>query len=149
MIQNPSPSIVTPIPKTDDETVTSSAVLQADDELVFPVVADGVYIVEACLYSTFGEGDIQVGFSGPATNFVSIRAQIIADGNLPAFGATSSLSTGIPLVTSSATEGMIKMECAFAFSASGTLSLVWAQNSSNGTGTTVKAGSYLIITQVE
>lgn len=145
MISNPTRNVVSIVTKTEDETVTESTVLQADDQLTFPVVADGVYLIQANLYATFGEGDIKLGFSGPTMNFTSIRAQLISDGQSPAMGSTTSLSTGIPLVVSTPVDGMIQMDCAFAPSANGTITLVWAQNTSNVTGTVVKGGSYLVV----
>jgi len=148
MITNPPPSICFPVPKTTDETVSNSAVLQADNELTFPVVAGAVYTVEAHLHAVFGAGHISVGFSGPATNFASIRAQLVGDGHQPAMGATSSLATGIPLVVSSPVQGMLEVDAAFSFSESGTLSLIWAQNTSDAAATTVKAGSFLTVNRV-
>jgi len=148
--------------KTSDQTITSSTTLTNDNDLATALAASKTYIFIARLF-VFGAaaGDIKVAFTFPAsTTFNAFGGLGIITGSTtvstsadleahayPSTGTspTSSLAFGVPdtngvmidvsgqLVTSSTT---------------GNLQLQWAQNASSGTGTTVKAGSWLLVKQM-
>lgn len=131
--------------KGSDESVTSSSTLQDDNELVSPTLATNVkYLVECQVFYTSTSATPGVKFSwvGPtsATMVWGAGAGYIGNSTIGAVDAWSisasafdqALYTGI-LVTAGST---------------GTLQLQWAQNTSNGTATTVKAGSWLRLTRV-
>lgn len=143
--------------KTADETVTSNTTLQNDDELAVALATATTYRLESRLY-VFGAaaGDIKVALAFPANTTVqafgghsivtgAVTVATSADVEARAVvtqtaSPTTALSFGVPdtngiVVTLSAT--------VVTTSTAGTLNLQWAQNSSSGTGTIVKIGSWL------
>lgn len=137
--------------KTSDETVTSSTTLQNDDQLLLPVAANAVYWIEGfVIYTSTATGKIKTGWTGPAgatfqwasdaldqtvtaasAEKVWRSVNTIADSQ-----AWGTAGTGVPVV------GMPKGVLITA-GTSGNFQFQWAQNTSDGTATTVKIGSIL------
>jgi hypothetical protein len=135
--------------KESDESVTASTTLQDDDLLSFSVESGQTWIIDAFLKVEFNTlGQIKVALNGPSVEFASVSATLIPEAIVPSYGTVSALATGIPLVSVGATGGMVKISAALSASASGTVSIQWAQNTSNGAATTVKAGSYMIANRI-
>lgn len=134
-----------PIGKTSDESVTGSTTLQNDDQLVFNADKNSLYVVEYFLRATFDTlGQIKVAVNAPSSDFILVNAQMVSDGVVPAYNSASALATGVSLVCSTATAGMITVRASILTgSTGGEVALQWAQAVSNGNPTTVKAGSYL------
>lgn len=148
----------TTVIKSADETVTNSAAIQSDDQLLFTGVANAKYLVTIELFvsqnANSTAADFKVGFSLPASATWSgsgpnpdatVGATASGSGNwtalLGAVGATlvygvdgnAGNTTGISL--------MILVEVA---GTAGTVTLQWAQNTATpAVGTTVKAKSWL------
>src|SRR5262245_58148019 len=136
--------------KGSDTSRSSNTTPTADPDLVMPVVANATYWWECrVVYNggTNGSSDGQFGFSAPAgaTGFYeSLRNQV------------SGLTWGNALATSYGTQANVGTNgtgnpisyCATGIvivsSTAGNLSFFWAQNTSSGTATTVKAGSLLV-----
>ncbi|MGY6019602.1 hypothetical protein [Streptomyces spinosirectus] len=149
------------IAKTADETVNSSTTLQNDDHLVLPVVANAVYVFALDLYmteSTDFVGDFKMSFTCPtgATFDMHGSGAHITDlgsgtssngewiGKLATSSAAASLSFGVGTgLTSVRVYGRLVMS-----STAGNFQMQWAQNASDATGTTLKAGSYMTMTRV-
>lgn len=143
--------------KTADESVTSSAVLQNDDQLLYAIPAAGTYVIDLWLQVTSAAnaaGDIGIAFTYPTgtiTTFV-----FGADTTLASAHASSSVEVRSDAFTSgtlfatfgASTAGTsIYVHAVLVATASGTLQLQWAQQASNVNATTVKAGSHMSVTQ--
>lgn len=145
--------------KSADESVTSSTVLQDDDELLVAVVANAVYMVEATVFVTGATaGDVKVTFALPAsaTGVIGLAGQILA-------GASSDdwhrMNTVIDFVTpdfmnfgvisTTQPQPVTVAGSIFTGASAGTLQMQWAQNASSGTATVVKKGSWLRVTRVQ
>jgi hypothetical protein len=149
------------IAKTADETVTSSATLQNDDHLVLPVVANAVYTFALDLYTSEGTdfvGDFKMSFTCPAgatfdmhgsgahttdlTTGTSSNGEWI--GKLATASAAATLAFGVGTgLTAVRVYGRLVMS-----STAGNFQLQWAQNASDASGTTLKAGSYMTMSRV-
>lgn len=139
--------------KTADESVTSSTTLQNDDTLLVSVEASAVY--EFALHlAVVGNttGDFKMGFTFPtsSTCWWSGKGGVETDAGFGASGSTRhSVSFGDASGTAVAYTGsttILSIHVMGVLSVSttaGTLQLQWAQNTSNATATTVKAGSFL------
>lgn len=134
--------------KSGDQSVTSSTTLVNDSALVVPVSPVAVYHVEALIYylgTTHATADIKFNFtfpSGATSAGVSYLGQSTAlavqQGQVALGGALTFGTNGTGNVM------VAKLEFTLTTSISGgSLQLQWAQNTSNATATTVKAGSLL------
>lgn len=138
--------------KSLDESVTSSTTAQNDDTLVLAVRANSTYRF-TCLVAYTGNptGDIKIGFATPAGSicYWAGKGPSTADDGYGTVGASKHSAS---LDEAGATTSYAGSTSALAIlvegvlivgSTSGNLTLQWAQNTSNGTATTVKAGSFL------
>lgn len=142
--------------KAVDETITSSTSLQNDDELFLSVDANKTYeVFFVATYNGATAGDISWRVTGPASSTLtmpSIGIQQAGAGSgddlteaynqaLPVAQQYGALGTGIlsPIYW----HGLIVVA-----GTAGTIQFQWAQNTSSGTATTVKAGSFMILRRV-
>lgn len=149
------------IAKTADETINSSTTLQNDDHLVLSVVANAVYLFTLDLYmteSTDYVGDFKMSFTcptgatfdmhGAGAHATSFTGGTSSDGEwigkLAATSAAATLAFGVGnVLTGVRIYGRLVMS-----STAGNFQLQWAQNTSDASGTTLKAGSYMAMTRV-
>lgn len=149
------------IAKTADETINSSTTLQNDDHLVLPVVANAVYTFELDLYmteSTDFVGDFKMSFTcptgatfdmhGSGAHITDLSAGTSSNGEwigkLATSSAGASLSFGVGTsLTGVRVHGRLVMS-----STAGNFQMQWAQNASDASGTTLKAGSIMTMTRV-
>ncbi|MFF4552701.1 hypothetical protein [Streptomyces sp. NPDC001422] len=149
------------IAKTADETVNSNTTLQNDDHLVLPAVANGVYVFALDLYMTEATdfvGDFKMSFTCPAgatfdmhgagAHVTALASGTSSDGEwigkLATSSAAATLAFGVGTgLTAVRVYGRLAMS-----STAGNLQLQWAQNASDSSGTTLKAGSYMTMTRV-
>lgn len=149
------------IAKTADETINSSTTLQNDDHLVLPVVANAVYKFELDLYmieSTDFVGDFKMSFTcptgatfdmhGSGAHITDLSAGTSSNGEwigkLATSSAAASLSFGVGTsLTGVRVHGRLVMS-----STAGNFQMQWAQNASDATGTTLKAGSIMTMTRI-
>uniref|UniRef100_A0AAU2A022 Uncharacterized protein n=1 Tax=Streptomyces sp. NBC_00093 TaxID=2975649 RepID=A0AAU2A022_9ACTN len=138
--------------KSAGESVTSSTTLQNDNELLAPVEANATYDVFLLLLhdsDATAAADIKVGWTGPASAALNWG---VHGANSAATSSTSAL-TNMQTRTiaevaafgggdSSGTTALIYGTLTTAGTA-GTLQLQWAQETSNGVATNVRAGSRL------
>lgn len=139
--------------KTGDESVTSSTTLQNDDQLVLPVAANARYIMDGWFRYTGAAspaGDLKMGWTLPSGASMSWTNFGVNTSALTAYNVVVELTAGGRAV---GTNGATEMSCApkgyiATSSTSGSLQLQWAQNSSSGTATVLKVGSYVRIVRV-
>jgi hypothetical protein len=126
--------------KTSDQSVTSSTSLVDVTSLSFPFDANGTYVFQFFYSETHGsEGGLRIAVNGSAA------ATSLIVGYWPSFTAGTAYNTNIIFFVSgtpSPTTGFISGTVVFGGS-SGTFSVRFAQGSSFGTPTTIKAGSYI------
>lgn len=144
--------------KTADESVTSSTTLQNDNHLALSIPAAGTYEVDVKLFATSAAnaaGDLQAGFTFPAgTMHFGIHAadtSLVSGSTTATMAVTSNLSatSGSSVVTAglSTSTVLIWIHGLFIATATGTLTLQWAQFASNANASTVKSGSHMSMVQ--
>lgn len=148
--------------KTSDESVTSSTALQDDNELFVSVAAPATYLLGGFLMWVGNDtGDIKLAFTNPASSTMhwaltgpSAQDTAFASGAtrgagewFPRNNQTSSPTSSIPY---SGSTGLLhgRLVGSLTTSNAGTLRLQWAQNTSNGTATTVKLGSWISLRRI-
>ncbi|MBI4991764.1 MAG: hypothetical protein HZB99_00915, partial [Candidatus Harrisonbacteria bacterium] len=132
--------------KAADESVTSSAVLQNDDELSFPIGANetwsAFFSIEAT--SAASQPDIQFAVAAPSGATCDISFSLL---NSPSSGAGADLGCGVAAtgIAIGAAQKVILFITVSVQNGStaGFVNFQWAQDISNGTATTVQLGSYL------
>lgn len=146
-IMNPSSTDNSSIRKTADESVTSSVTLQNDNELVLDVAANTTYSFECVLGYTAGTtGDFKAAMNFPSggTMFASVQR---TDGSTYAEAAGGQILSGSAIAGGGLGTTIPAMQLWRGIfmngGTAGTFQVSWAQNVSNGTATTVKAGSIL------
>lgn len=132
------------IAKGVDETVTSSTTYQNDDALTFSVVANATYAVEYYFQQTFtntGGAKTQATLPSGATWRTSPTSSssspvALNSGNTGQGAGTGSIrnTTGPVIITTSSTAGSVTIQ--------------FAQEVSDVSGTTMKANSYFIVRRV-
>lgn len=136
----------TTVKKTTDETTNTDATLSDDSALVVPLAAATNYVIRGTVfYDTPTAADFKFSFNGPASpslvniafNFIDTDGSAGEDSN-EAYGVSVSI-TGL-----AGTFGLVKFTALIRNGANvGNFTFQWAQNTSNGSNTTVRAGSYL------
>jgi len=144
--------------KSADESVNLSTTLQNDNDLAYTVAATGTYVFDLHLYATSAAnaaGDLIYGFSFPTGTLHFAQTgpnNLLASGSnetgewIARLSATSG-TTSTPVGLSTSMIG-IHVHGILIATATGTLQLMWAQNTSNANNSTVKAGSHMIVRQV-
>ncbi|MFD9465325.1 hypothetical protein [Streptomyces sp. NPDC060027] len=149
------------IAKTADETVTSNATLQNDDHLVLPVVANAVYTFALDLYMTEATdfvGDFKMSFTCPASatfdmhgvgpHATSFTTGTSSDGEWIGKLATSSAGATLAFGVGTGLTAVRVYGRLVTLGTAGNFTLQWAQNASDASGTTLKAGSFMTMTRV-
>ena len=137
--------------KTSDESVSSSTTLQNDDELVLTPAVSVSYYFQCFIYFQGGTaGDIKWQWGVPTSAF--IRYQAVFTGTGGGFGANSVYTASdIPAAQcdgAGVDNGLNMMGTLVMGANSGNLQFKWAQNSSTGTATIVKAQSAVMLTRI-
>lgn len=135
--------------KGADQSVTSSTTLVNDSALVVPVAASAVYDFDLQLFytgGTTGSSDIKLAWTVPAATTIVGGALLVTN---PLGVALTYFTQSTPATIFTASNGAANplpvrlWGTVTTSSTAGNLQLQWAQNTSNGTATTVKAGSVL------
>lgn len=135
------------IVKEADETVNGSATEQADDELLFPVLANEVWQFEGMLFVAMTTTeDLKMRFSGPAG----------AVGSWGAISYSNSTTASAPISAAAALGTSDRVECVTSGvtivqfwgaihngGTGGSCTLEWAQQTLTAVDTKVLAGSYI------
>jgi hypothetical protein len=149
------------IAKTADETINSSTTLQNDDHLVLPVVAGAVYRFELDLYmieATDFVGDFKMSFTCPSgatfdmhgagAHITDLSAGTSSNGEWIGKLATASASASLSFGVGTSLTGVRVFGRLVMSSTAGNFQMQWAQNASDASGTTLKAGSFMMMTRV-
>lgn len=145
--------------KTATESVTSNTTVQADDHLFVTLEANSTYVLDMWLNGTGADaGDLKYNFTYPSGTSVAAGAatyNTASTGAAPVINSLGSASDGTsPTIDFTAgtiagvSISVIVRGLVVVGATAGNLALQWAQNSSNGTATTLDAGSYLMLTRV-
>lgn len=140
--------------KTADETVTSSTAFQDDDQLLMALATNTTYLVRLVVLFTAvpSTGDIKFQFTMPTacSVFMNTIGFQVSGGTVnvgPMVGTTSPTGTSILLGLNTGAAGDVRVVpfegVVINGANAGNLTLQWAQNTSSGTGTVVKANSTL------
>lgn len=129
-----------------DFSKTSDVTLANVTGLTRNVMAGEVYAIRAVLFTTSNvAGGVQCAIGGTATATSIIAEADVKDGSALATAGTTrvaALATAMGDVTA-VTAARITIEGQIVVNAAGTITIQFAQNASNGTASTVKAGSYM------
>jgi hypothetical protein len=149
------------VAKTADETVNSSTTLQNDDHLVLSVVANAVYTFEVDLYmieSTDFVGDFKMSFTcptgatfdmhGAGAHINDLSSGTSSNGEWIGKLATSSAGANLSFGVGTSLTGVRVFGRLVMGANAGNFQMQWAQNTSDSSGTTLKAGSYMMMTRV-
>lgn len=142
--------------KGADESVTSSAVLQDDNDFQFSAVSGEAYEIELYLIlssAANAAGDIKTAWVHPGGTFHMFSQgpdPTLASGSITGaveLRVTRSIASGSTLDAfgCSTTRLMVKLHCHYLANASGLVKFQWAQNASNANATTVGAGSHMVV----
>ncbi len=150
-VATPNVGAPTIVVKAADETVTSSTALQNDDHLLFPVGASETWVYEFILFYTAATtGDLKVALTAPVgstirwtTNGLAGSAATNADSLASNVGTTSGTASGYHGGAGATEISIIIKGYVTTAATPGNVTLQWAQNSSSGTDTIIKTGSYL------
>lgn len=149
--------------KSADETVTSTTTLQDDDELLFAIGASENWIAQVSLYVVTGStADFRLAFTVPASATILVNGMAHGTSTdvsgsvvLAAIGDVYRIRAATPGGTISLTGSsaniawVISLEVVVANSTTaGNVTLQFAQGTSDGANTTVKASSSLIAYRV-
>lgn len=143
--------------KSADESVTSSTTLQDDNHLTHTIPQAGTYVFDLqlfCTSATDAAGDIKFAFTFPTGTChfkangpdAGITGGTIQTGQWAAIHTATSGTSAIAMGLSSAMGG-IEIRGILIATASGTLTLQWAQSTSDANASTLKAGSHMLIRQ--
>jgi len=139
--------------KAADEGPITTTTLQNDNELILPVAAGASYLLDGYLIATgntIGSGDLKIGFtvpSGASFRFTSLGYSLTSTATLAQSAARSS-GTASNGVDGSAASPVWVRGNVITTSTAGNLTLQWAENTGNATGTSVLAGSWLMLRRV-
>ena len=130
--------------KTADESVTSSVTLQDDDHLTFAIAANEVWIVELMLHCNSGAGGFTLRITAPSGS--SGISQLFNDTTAGSVtGAHSNINANLISAGATYTDEPFWIRATVVNGATpGNCLLQWAQGSSNGTASTIKANSHLL-----
>jgi hypothetical protein len=140
--------------KTSDETVTSSTTFQDDDHLTLAIGASEIWVIQAHLfYDAATTGDLKTAFSLP-TGATGISGSHRPEVNIAATIGSGNWNVQTDFTTPGASIAggvgsgtrLYKLDTLVVDNGvnAGNVTLRWAQNSSDGTGTVMRANSCLI-----
>lgn len=144
--------------KTVDESVASSTAVQNDDTLLFAVAANEVWVFEVILsIETVTAADFRFRFDSPAGSsgvYGAIgaalgAASVESSARWSAGGFSLGITTSLGSTGGSGANTPVFIHGIIANgSTAGSLTLQWAQNTSDATATVVKANSFIVAHKV-
>ncbi len=147
----PSPitggALWTTVSKDADEAITSDTSMNVDSDLVFTMASSTKYRIRMTVFaSAVGNSGFKYGWTGPASpTLVLVRSDSMRDPDADSTARFDAAyeTTGINLGLN-ANSGVLKFDIIIHNGSNGgDFQFTWSQNSSVGTATTVRAGSYL------
>ena len=131
--------------KTANETVTNNATLQDDDQLFFPIAANEKWAFRFVLQANApATPDIKFAVTAPGGATCTVGV-LDAEGAVAVGNLGCGVSSG--LIVGNTTNDVYEVVGTVVNGATpGNVTLQWAQNTANGAGSVVYAGSYLLAT---
>ena len=139
----------TTVRKTVDESVTSSATLQDDNELFFTTTSGGLYLIEVAIAYASPSGGSTPNMYLAGGESVSVSGIVIADAYMGSNGTASGFGSPLLLGLSgtqdiqTATTKRVASGWGPWIGEGSTFKIQWSQITSSANATTVYAGSYL------
>lgn len=140
--------------KPTDEGPITTTTLQNDNDLILPLAANSSYELDGYLFATgaaIGTADIKLGLTVPAgtTYHFTTQGYAAAVGTpVPDMSAARSSGTAAMGVNGGSSSPVIIKGQVTTSSTSGNLTLQWAENTGNASGTSVLAGSWLKVRRI-
>ncbi len=132
-----------------DFTKTSNATLSAITGLSATLVTGKTYAFEILLYTTEGAGGVQVDLNGGAATATAIVGECLLFDNKGIQAETRIAALNTVLCNSTApTKGFFQIKGTITVNAGGTFIPEFSQSASSGTSSVVKAGSTMILSQI-
>ena len=139
--------------KAANQTVTSSTTLVNDSDLSAAVAASATYWLDCILTyegGPQGTSDLKFAWAVPAGTTMACQQNGITTAGASTIGFARGVSGGTAGTSGSGNQWTMRMSGTVTVSTTpGTLQLQWAQNTSNGVGTIVHAGSGLLLVRVK
>lgn len=137
----------TSVVKTSDESTNTDTTLNDDAALLFAMAANTKYAIRARVFFTTNDtADIKFRHTGPSSpTLVHLARRTWTGVNGVANQANDTAFSGSDIaVSASFTEGVLEIDGVVHNGANtGNFTIQWAQNTSNGGATIVRAGSYI------
>lgn len=132
------------IDKTADESVSSSNVLQDDNELLVAVAANEIVDIAVDAFYNAGAGGIAVSMNGPAApTYCMYNVCLKSTTGIASAGPQTAYNVASSLAGASAGIVMVHLYIVNGANA-GNVVLRWAQNASNAAATTVYRGGAMM-----
>jgi hypothetical protein len=133
--------------KSSNQSVTSSTTLVDDSQLLFAVEANATYLFNIFLwvYAADGTPDIKLTVTGPSGSSIAFSPSTYyatGDGTT-ALGTVATGGVTFGAFVDANERNQLYFGSILNGGTAGNLQFRWAQNTSSGTATTVKAGSYI------
>jgi len=142
-------ALPTLVVKAANQSRNTTTTYADDDTLFFSVEANKIYRVKLWIEYTLGAGGAKFQLAGPASTTVkSVTHTNIGGSNAHANNPQGTLPQVILNDSNTSGTNMILVECVVRTTNAGTLSLQWAQSTSNGANSTVLAGSHIEYTNL-
>jgi|SRR5579859_121127 len=154
LYQNGIPIMQTGI-KPSNTTRTNNVALSADPHLSFAVLSGKTYKVRCLARASGGAGGIVLGI-GCSASMAAGTIQIVLSSYLNVIASGTPIPNAMGANTPAVASGVIDaggfdfvlLEATFTTTGAGNVYLTWAQNSSNAAGTSVLAGSWMELVQL-
>lgn len=136
------------IVKQTDQLRNTTTTLAADSALVVPMLANTKYLIEVrAKFKAPATPDMKIGFTGPASpTRISGERRSRGTGSttMAVIGIAAYDTSGLALTGDDSTPGQFDLDLIVENGANaGNFELTWAQNTSNGSDSTMLLGSYL------
>ena len=144
------PGLTQYISKAADESVTSSTTLQNDDHFTLTATANTVYIIELFLYLEAGGGSGNFKFAWTLPSGTHDTMQLVEGAaNTVLVRFSENIASGTEFGGFTYASGVAtKITSLVTLTTGGTVTLQWAQGSSNGTASTIGANSWMTYRKV-
>jgi hypothetical protein len=133
--------------KSSNQSVTSSTTLVNDSQLKFAIAANETFIFNVWLwvYTADGTPDIKLTMTGPSgsTLYWSPSTYYATADGTNALGTVNAGTVTLNAFSDANERNQLYFGSILNGGTAGDVQLQWAQNTSSGTATTVKAGSYI------
>ena len=145
--QSPSAPPAT-IRKSANESITSSTLLQNDDQFTFQLQAGKTYVVQGVVIASSPSGtpDIKIAFTDPLSSDMNMT-YVAGSGAYGVLQTSGDISSRINLPANNLVP--ITISGTIVAGADGSLQLQWAQFASNANAVSVLKGSYLKVTEIQ